>query len=98
MLDNIKIMLGDAAQNFTEEQMTLALTMAEAEVKAITNRTTLDAELIIVVQKIAKITLLKSGTEGLQSQSFGGNSETYLDGYPADIQAVLTRKRKIKVI
>ena len=98
MFENIKIMLGDAAANFPDEQINLCLTMAEADVKALTNRQVLDAELIITVQKIAKLMLLKNGFEALQAQSFGGNSETYLDGYPADIQAVLTRKRKIKVI
>nr|DAR99050.1 MAG TPA: PORTAL PROTEIN, 15 PROTEIN, HEAD PROTEIN, VIRAL INFECTION, TAILED.2A [Caudoviricetes sp.] len=36
--------------------------------------------------------------EGLSSQSYSGNSESYIDGYPADILAALNRKRKIKVV
>jgi hypothetical protein len=37
-------------------------------------------------------------TEGLAAQSYSGVSETYIDGYPAEILAVLNRKRKIKVV
>jgi hypothetical protein len=37
-------------------------------------------------------------TEGLASQAYSGVSENYIDGYPAEILAVLNRKRKIKVL
>ena len=47
---------------------------------------------------IAKIKLMRLNTEGLSGQSASGVSENYIDGYPADIQALLDRKRKIKVI
>jgi hypothetical protein len=48
--------------------------------------------------RIAVIKLNRMNSEGLSSQSYSGTSESYIDGYPADILAVLNRKRKIKVV
>lgn len=97
MIDEIKILLGDAAGNFTDEQIGLCLKMALAEVEAYCNRE-LDYELEVIAEKIAIIKLNRLNTEGLSSQSYSGVSESYQDGYPADILAVLNRKRKIKVM
>jgi hypothetical protein len=47
---------------------------------------------------IAIIKLHRLNTEGLAAMSTGGVSETYVDGYPAEIKAILNRKRKIKVL
>lgn len=97
MIEEIKIMLGDAAGNFTDAQIGLALKQALAEVEAYCNRT-IDYELELVAQKIAVIRLNRLHTEGLASQNFSGVSESYIDGYPAEILTVLNRKRKIKVV
>ena len=97
MIEEIKILLGDAANNYTDAQIGLAAKMALAEVEAYCNRT-IDFELEIIVERIAIIKLNRMNTEGLASQSYSGVSESYVDGYPADILAVLNRKRKIKVI
>ena len=97
MIEEIKIMLGTAADNYTDAQIGLALKHSLAEVEAYCNRA-LDYELEIVAQKIAIIKLNRTNTEGLSSQSFSGISESYTDGYPAEIMAVLNRKRKIKMI
>lgn len=97
MVEEIKILLGDAASNFTEAQIGLCAKQALAEVEAYCRRQ-LDYELEIVAQKIAIIKLNRLNSEGLISQSFSGVSESYVDGYPAEIQAILNRKRKIKVV
>lgn len=97
MIEEIKIMLGDAAANYTEPQISLALKLALAEVEAYCGREP-DAVLELVAQKIAVIKLNRINTEGLASQSFSGVSESYIDGYPAEILAILNRKRKIKVV
>ena len=97
MLENIKLMLGDAAANYTDAQINLCYDMAKTEVEAYCNRTA-DKELETIAQKIAIIKLNRMNTEGLASQSYSGVSESYVDGYPADITAVLNRKRKIKVV
>jgi hypothetical protein len=97
MIEEIKILLGDAAANYNDAQIGLAAKMALAEVEGYCNRQ-VDFELEIIVERIAIIKLNRMNTEGLLSQSYSGVSESYVDGYPADIKAVLNRKRKIKVI
>ena len=97
MIEEIKLLLGEAASNFTEAQIGLALKIALAEVEAYCNRT-LDLELEMIAEKIAIIKLNRLNTEGLASQAYSGVSENYIDGYPAEILAVLNRKRKIKVV
>lgn len=97
MIEELKIMLGDAAAAFTDAQIELALKMAIAEVEAYCNRV-IDTELEIVAQRIAIIRLNRMNTEGLAGQAFSGVNETYVDGYPADIAAILNRKRKVKLL
>ena len=97
MVEEIKILLGDAATSFTDAQIGLCAKQALAEVEGYCN-TSLDYELEIIAQKIAIIKLNRLNTEGLASQGYSGVSESYIDGYPADILAVLNRKRKIKVV
>lgn len=97
MLEEIKLLLGDAASNYSDAQINLALKLALAEVEAYCNRT-LDIELEMVAEKIAVINLNRMNSEGLASQSYSGVSESYINGYPAEILAVLNRKRKIKLI
>ena len=98
IIEELKIMLGDAASNYTDEQIGLCAKHAIAEIQAYCNRDSLDVELEIVAQKIALIKLNRMNTEGLASQSMSGVSETYVDGWPADVLAILNRKRKIKVL
>jgi hypothetical protein len=97
MLEEIKIILGDAIANYTDAQIGLCLKKALAEVQTYCNRD-LDAELEAVALDIAVIKLNRLNTEGLQAQAYSGVSETYINGYPAEIIAVLNRKRKIKVV
>lgn len=96
MIEEIKVMLGDS-NNFTDAQIGLCLKQALAEVEAYCRRE-LDYELEMIAERIAIIKLNRLATEGLAGQSYSGVSETYIDGYPADILAVLNRKRKIKVV
>ena len=97
MIEEIKLLLGEAASSFSDAQISLALKMAIFEVEDYCNRE-VDTTLELIAEKIAVIKLNRINTEGLSSQSFSGVSESYIDGYPADIQAVLNRKRKIKVM
>ncbi len=97
MIEEIKVMLGDAASNYTDAQIGLALKLALAEVEAFCNREA-DSVLELCAERIAIIKLNRMNTEGLASQSYSGVSENYIDGYPADIQQILRGKRKIKVV
>lgn len=96
MLEDIKILLGDSASSFTDGQINLCIKQASAEVRAYCNRE-LDEELEAIVEKITIIKLNRLNTEGLASQGYSGVSESYIDGFPAEVMAVLNRKRRIKV-
>ena len=97
MIEEIKLLLGEAANNFTDAQIGLALKIAIAEVEDYCNRDA-DATLELLAEKIAVIKLNRINTEGLASQSYSGVSENYIDGYPQEILTVLNRKRKIKIV
>ena len=97
MIEELKVLLGDAADNYTEAQMGLCLKLAIAEVEEYCRRE-LDYALEVAALQIAIIKLNRMNTEGLSAQSYSGVSETYIDGYPAEIQALLNRKRKLKVL
>lgn len=97
MIEEIKILLGNAATNYSDALISLCYKMALAEVEDYCNRDA-DTTLELIAQKIAIIKLNRINTEGLASQSFSGVSESYIDGYPAEILTVLNRKRKIKVV
>lgn len=97
MLEDIKTMLGAAASNYTDAQIELSIKQATAEIKAYCNRD-IDEELETIVERVAVIKLNRMNSEGLASQSYSGISESYVDGYPQDIMAVLNSKRKLKVV
>ena len=97
MIEEIKLLLGDAAENYTDALINLCLKQAIAEVETYCNRS-LDIELEMIAQRIAIIRLNRINAEGLASQSYSGVSENYIDGYPADILATLNRKRKVKIL
>lgn len=97
MIEEIKLLLGDAAANYSDAQISLCYKMALSEVEEYCKREADDA-LLLIAERIAIIKLNRLNTEGLSSQSYSGVSESYLNEYPADIQAVLNRKRKLKVV
>lgn len=98
MFENIKLMLGDAAGNFTDAQINLALRQAMIEVQEYCRVNTLDDSLMFIAERIVVIKLNRINSEGLASQGYSGVSEVYIDGYPADIKAILNSKRRIKVL
>ncbi len=96
MLDEIKIMLGESADNYSDALIQLTYKQSVAEVEAYCNRNA-DAAMEYAAERITIIKLNRIHSEGLASQSFSGTSESYIDGYPADIQALLNRKRVLEV-
>ena len=97
MIEEIRLLLGDATANYSDAQIGLALKMAIAEVEDYCHRE-LDYSLQLIAERIAIIKLNRIGTEGLNSMSVSGMSENYINGYPDDIIATLNAKRKIRVM
>lgn len=97
MLEKIKLLLGDAAANYSDDLISLVINQTTDDVEIYCNRQA-DTELETIIIKIAIIRLNRLNTEGLSSQSFSGVSESFIDGYPKEILDVLNRKRKIKTL
>ena len=97
MLEEIKLLLGEAAANYSDAQISLAYKIALNEVEEYCKRDA-DIALELIAEQIAVIKLNRMGTEGLASQAYSGVSESFIDGYPDEIKAVLNHKRKVKFI
>jgi hypothetical protein len=96
MIENIKLMLGDNASNFSDALIELRYKQAKLEVENYCNRKELDLELEMIAEEIAVIKLNRTGSEGLASQSYSGVSESYVNGYPEHITRILNARRRIK--
>ena len=97
MIEEVKLLLGESASNYSDELIGLALKMSIAEVEDYTHRE-LDYSLQLIAERIAIIKLNRMGTEGLNSMSVNGLSENYINGYPSDILATLNAKRRVRVL
>lgn len=96
MLEKIKICLTN--NTYTDALINLFIEDTTKEVKIYCNREDIDTELESIIRRIVIIKLNRINSEGLSSQSFSGVSESFVDGYPQDIIAVLNRKRKLKTL
>ena len=97
MIEEIRLLLGDAAKNYTDAQIGLAYKISLMEVEEYCRRQA-DAVLEYAAERIAVMKLLRTVTDGLASQGYSGVSETYINGLPEDLQKLLNGKRKIKVV
>lgn len=98
MLKTLKLLLGERAAGYTDEYLTLLLEQAQTEAMAYTRRDDVPLGLQAVIPRMALVIANRSGSEGVAAQGFSGVSESYLDGWPADILAVLRRYRRIGVM
>lgn len=96
MLEKIKICLTN--NTYTDALINLFIEDTTKEVKIYCNREDIDVELESVIRRIVIIKLNRMNSEGLSSQTYSGVSESFIDGYPQDIIAVLNRKRKLKTL
>lgn len=96
MLEKIKICLTN--NTYTDALINLFIEDTTKEVKIYCNREDIDTELESVIRRIVIIKLNRMNSEGLSSQAYSGVSESFIDGYPQDIIAVLNRKRKLKTL
>ena len=94
MIDEIKLLLGDAAANFSDAQIGLMAKIALDYVETYTQRE-IDYSLTLLAERIVVIMLNKINSEGISSESFNGISVSYIDGLPDDIIQALNKKRKV---
>lgn len=89
-------MLGESASNYSDALISLKYKQSLAEVENYCKRAA-DEMMEYAAQEITVIKLNRMGSEGSNSQSYSGVSESYIDGYPANIQAILKKKRQVKL-
>ena len=94
MIDEIKLLMGDAAQNFSDAQIGLMAKIALDYVETYTQRE-IDYSLTLLAERITIILLNRMNSEGISSESFNGTSVSYIDGLPDDIIQALNKKRKV---
>ena len=97
MVEEIKLLMGDASSNFSDAEIGLMAKLALDFVETYTDRNA-NYSLTLLAERIAVIYLNRMNTEGLTSTSFSGSSESFLDGLPDDIIRALNKKRKVRVI
>lgn len=93
-------LMGEFGSNYSSVECNDAAQCAIYEVEAYCNRKfdNPDDTMCYVFARIAVLRLTRRGLEGVASQSFSGVSESFIDGYPADIKAILNAKRRVKVV
>lgn len=97
-LEKLKILLGERAPNYSDEYLSLLLEESTQEAKGYCRRDDIPDPLNSAVVNMALVKVNRTGAEGVASQGFSGVSESYLDGYPAEVQSVLRRYRKLVVL
>jgi hypothetical protein len=96
-MEDIKILLGESASNYSDALINLTYRQTVAELEDYCRRE-LDIVLDGIAKQITVIKLHRTGSEGIASQSYSGVSESFLNGLPTDMQAIINGKRKLKLL
>ena len=94
MIEEIRLLLGNASGNFTDAQIGLNAKIALDFVETYTGCDA-DYSLTLLAERICVVMLNRMNTEGLSSMTFNGTSESYFNDIPEDIKTALNRKRKV---
>lgn len=98
MLEKVKILLGLTADNTKDALISLYIDMAKEEATSFCQMSEYSNELdnIVIMMVIEKYT--KRGNEGLSSTEYSGVTESYKDGYSAEITTALLAHRKFVLV
>lgn len=94
MLEKIKILLG-ITDNTKDTLLNLLIEDATQYVKDYTHQEILPTGLDSAIRDIVVLNYNRRGTEGLQSESFSGVSQSYLDNLPKPLLKKLKNYRRL---
>lgn len=95
----VKLLLDIAADDATKDNLlTMLIDDAVVEVIDYCNLKEYNTNLDSTVVKMATQNYNKISSQGIASQSYSGVSETYVDGYSADVMAQLNKNRRVKFL
>ena len=99
ILEKIKLILNIATLDVSKDELlTMLIDDAKTEVVDYCNLSIYDVKLDSTLVKMVIQTYNKSITQGIASESFSGVSESYINGYTADVISLLNKNRKVKFI
>jgi hypothetical protein len=82
--------------NATQDVLELVLADATQTFYAQTNRESVPDSAEPLVRKLATLIYNRIGSEGLASESYSGVSQSFIDGFPADVKKELTSYRVVR--
>lgn len=97
MLENIKLLL-DINDSSKDNKLAYLITIAERKILDYTNQPILLAQMESIVEELVIVRYNKLGSEGLQSESFSGVSQTFTTDIPQDIKNQLNMYRRLKTL
>ena len=101
MLDKLMILLGISANDDKEELLELLIKNAKAFATFYCNLPEYSSDMDFIIIKMVVEDYNKLGSEGLNSRSFSGVSESYIDGYSEAVLSQLkmfSKKSSIRVL
>lgn len=96
-LNNLKLLL-NIADTSKDALLSLVYDGAASNFFEYTNQVEIPNAANSLIVKMAIVDYNRLGSQGLNSQSYSGVSESYINGYPADILSSLNKYRKLKVL
>lgn len=97
MLDKVKIYLG-ITDTIKDDLLEVLIEDAINEVVAYCNLKQYDEKLDSTVIKMVLSNYNKLGSEGIDSHSYSGVSESFADGYSKDIVTMLNKHRRVRML
>lgn len=97
MLENIKLLLG-INDNIKDIQITYLINTAKRKALDYCNILELPLAMESIIEELVVIRYNKLGSEGLQSESYSGISQTFLSDIPSDIKQQLNAYRRLKTL
>lgn len=89
MLDKLMVLLGISANDGKEELLELLIKNAKTFATLYCNLPEYSSDMDFIIMKMVVEDYNKIGSEGLESKSFSGVSENYIDGYSAGVLSQL---------
>jgi len=95
MLEILQVLIGRTDKNTL---LNYLISQAQSDFKAYCNRNDVPEGTDEIIIQMVLVKYNRLGAEGLNSESFSGVSNNYIDGYPANITAALNTYRKMKLL
>lgn len=97
MLENIKLLL-NIQDNSKDNLLSYLISNAKQKILTYTNQTEILPSMEYIVDELVILRYNKLGSEGLQSESFSGVSQTFNQDIPQDIKSQLNQFRRLKTL